>query len=384
MQVSKKLRQFLIVSQVAIATVLVFANISLFEKAYSTITESRGYNIANMTQLSLSASTSQYPSADEIKPVMQDFRTKLSELPQVESVSLNSGVFSGYGLWALITKLDNRKFTPIRKRVDETYFQTIGQELLEGDYFSLADVRDGNQVMIVNDVFAKQLNPNGSVLGMQMSQGGDNAITIIGVVKGIKLPGTSDIPGRVFTPSFMSTTTFTINLLEDKNITREQVVSVLSQVSSLYAVFSLERLVDTEDEQLFTEYATAVTTAALTVITLFLAGVGLYGILSYGTQMRRFELGTRMAIGAKKRHLVALVVKDNSSVILLGVLVSIVILVGLYFTYYSIVANYLNIDLIFMFLLTLMAIAGLSLFACYWPLRTYINQPAVHSLRGSD
>ena len=58
---------------------------------------------------------------------------------------------------------------------------------------------------------------------------------------------------------------------------------------------------------LFCKYATAITTAILAIITLFLAGVGLYGILSYSTQMRRFELGTRMAIGAKRASIVTVV-----------------------------------------------------------------------------
>lgn len=383
-QVSKKTRQFLIVSQVAIATVLVFANISLFKEAYGTITETKAYKVAGMADLSLSVSAREFPPAEEVRPVMDEFRQKLSELPQIESVSVSGGILSGYGIWALTSVEDNKHHTPTVKRIDEMYFELSGMQFLEGDNFSTADIRDTNRVLIVNDVFAKQLKEEGSVIGMQISTGNPEPFTVVGVVKGVKIAGDTEIFPRVYAPIPPESSRFTVSLVPGQNLTKEQVVSVLSQVSSLYSVFNLERLEDVERENLFTQYATATTTAVLALLTFFLAGVGLYGILSYGTQMRRFELGTRMAIGAKRRHLVALIINDNSRVIIAGVIVSIFLLVGIYLLYIDVLADYLSLNLAVMFLLTLMAIAGLSLFACYWPLRTYINQPAVHSLRGSD
>jgi ABC-type antimicrobial peptide transport system permease subunit len=122
----------------------------------------------------------------------------------------------------------------------------------------------------------------------------------------------------------------------------------------------------------------------LTFITLFLAGIGLYGILSYSTQMRRFEIGTRLAIGAKRKDVVKLIVKDNASMILLGMLTSVVVLLGLYLGFNENLNVYLSGNLAIAFVLTVAPITLLSLFACYWPLRKYINQPVVHSLRGSD
>jgi len=383
-QVSKKTRQFLIVSQVAIATVLVFANISLFKEAYNTITEPKGYTIDNMAQLTLSVSAPSFPPAEEVIPVMQELRKKLTQLPQVESVSIAGSPLNGYGIWALTSVADNSNYTPNSKGIDDMYFDMLGMKLLEGDNFTSADIQDRNMVMIVNDVFAKQLNPNGSALGMQINPGGDRSFTIIGVVKGIKLPGAEEIPARVYTPTSPASSVFTINLVDGQKITREQAVATIAEVSGLYALHGLDYLTDIERQQLFTQYATAVTTAVLATLTLFLAGVGLYGILSYSTQMRRYELGTRMAIGAKRKHLVGLIIKDNSTIIFAGVLVSLVILAGLYVGYGELVAGYLTAGLIGMFALTVAAIGGLSLFACYWPLRQFINQPAVHSLRGSD
>jgi ABC-type antimicrobial peptide transport system permease subunit len=100
--------------------------------------------------------------------------------------------------------------------------------------------------------------------------------------------------------------------------------------------------------------------------------------------MRRFELGTRMAIGAKRKDLVGLIVKDNLWVIVLGIASSIVVMLGIYIGYTEALLAYMSVDLLPIFLTTILSIALLSLFACYWPLRQYINYPAIHSLRGSD
>jgi predicted permease len=384
-QVSKRFRQALIVSQVAIATVLVFANITLFKEAVDTITQPSGYSVDNMQQMSLSVSVPEFPPQEEVAAVMIELKKKLLELPEVENVSQSGSVLNGFGLWALTAVASGENFTPESTGASHNYFTMIGQELLEGDYFSEVDIKDGNRVMVVNDVFAKRLNPNGSALGLQISSGaGDDPFTIIGVVKGVKMPAQSDVPMRVYTPSRLSTTQMTLKLRDGQSVSREQVVTVISEVSSLYALFSLDTLESQKKRRLFTHYTTATTTSALAIITLFLASVGLYGILSYGTQMRRFELGTRMAIGAKRKDLVSLIVKDNIWVIVLGVALSIAVMLGIYIGYSETLSAYMSVDLLPIFMSTILSIALLSLFACYWPLRQFINHPAIHSLRGSD
>jgi ABC-type antimicrobial peptide transport system permease subunit len=189
---------------------------------------------------------------------------------------------------------------------------------------------------------------------------------------------------RVYTPASLATRQMTLKLRDGQKLSREQVVTAINNVSSLYALFSVDTLASEKMKRLFTQYTTAITTAVLAIITLFLASVGLYGILSYGTQMRRFELGTRMAVGAKRKDLVGLIVKDNVWVILLGFASSLVVVLGIYIAYKEVLSAYMSVDLLPMFMTSILSIALLSLFACYWPLRQYINHPAIHSLRGSD
>ena len=100
-----------------------------------------------------------------------------------------------------------------------------------------------------------------------------------------------------------------IKFKQGYSVSRHQLGKLLAEVDSRYSVFSFNATSDLLTQSLFTEITTAVTTAALALITFFLAGIGLYGILSYSTQMRGLELGTRMAVGAKRRDLILMMIK---------------------------------------------------------------------------
>ena len=283
------------------------------------------------------------------------------------------------------------------KWVDEQYFQLIDQPLLAGDYFTVEDIREGftgpegkvdNMVLIVNDVLAKYLIDEGSsvddALGKKVLMGSDELFTVIGIVKGMKMPGAKTIPVRAYVPSSVHSINMVVKLRENQTLSREQVVKAVSEVTSLFALFSMKDVAEIHQQLLFSERATAITTGTLALLTILLAALGLYGILSYSTQMRRFEIGTRLALGAKRRDIVKLIVFDNLIAIVLGIIISIVILIGLMIGFNEQLQKIINVSLLPLFLLTLLLISSIAFNACYLPLRAYINKPALYSLRGSE
>jgi predicted permease len=378
-QVSKKVRQGLVLCQIAIVSVLVFINIVLFNEAITTINRPSGFETKQISFLVISLPAVSETERSGLVANVSDVRNKLVALPQVESVSQSMAPMPFFTL-ALSRLGGEERYSMRAKDVDHTYFELIKQPLLAGNYFSEADIKDKNKVMIINDVFAKQLAPDGNALGLKF----DNGATVVGVVKGILIPGQTSIEPRFYFPASPARNMFLVKTKVDQVITREQVVEVLLQVSSEIKLFSLSTLDSRRVDRLFAQYTTAVTSGSLAIITFLLAGLGLYGILSYSTQMRRFEIGTRLAIGAKRKDVVLLIVKDNTSMILLGMLTSVLVLLTLYLGFSDSLKGYLSENMLLAFVLTVVPITLLSLFACYWPLRKYINQPVVHSLRGSD
>ncbi len=394
LQVSKKTRQVLIASQVALATILIFANFSLLKGAVKTINAPIGFSTTNLSTLILNFSSSDFPSHKEAVQIMAEVMEKLEALPQVESIDQGSSPLDGYYVSALKNLANNERYTPYFKRVGHRYFSMIEQEIVQGDNFTITERREEANVIIVNQAFAKQLKADGDVLGLQISTGSAEPLKIIGVVKNIAIPGDSstEVDGyalgsgvpRVYGLNGLSGTSFLIKFKPEQSVSREQLGKLLVEIDTRYSVFSFSSADDVLTQSLFTEITTAITTTTLALITFFLAGIGLYGILSYSTQMRRLELGTRMAVGAKRYDLILMIIKDNIKPIIAGVLFSLVILLSLSLSFNVELSSYMSMELAPMFVATILLIFILSLLACYLPLRNIINFPAISSLRGNE
>ena len=392
LQVSKKTRQVLIASQVALATVLVFANFSLLKDAVKTINAPIGFATDNISTLVLNFSSPDAPTLEESAPVMAEIMEKLAALPQVESIAQGGAPLNGFGLTALTDVPSNERYTPYLKGIDHRYFTMIEQPILQGDNFTAVDRRDGTDVLIVNQTFAKQLKADGDVLGRQIDVGGPEPSIIIGIVKDIAIPGdiavgrdsVEDGVPRIYMPNGLGGQTFMLKLKEGQSVSRQQLGKLLAEVDARYSVFSFNAASDILTQSLFAEITTAVTTAVLASLVFLLAGIGLYGILSYGTQLRRFELGARMAIGATRQHLISLIIKDNTKSVLIGFIGSVILFALAYIGLSEYIQPFLNWQVLPMMLASLAMIIMVTLFACYWPLRQYINQPAIFTLRGSD
>ncbi len=389
LQISKSMRSFLIVSQVTVATVLIFININLLKNSLEVIYDPSVIQVEKLSSVALTQSDASELSPAEISAITADILKNIAELPQISIASRNSSPLTdGEGTWSLKEVLSNQTVLTIGKSVDSHYFSLMGQRLLFGDNFIKSHFIDRAPVLIINQQMARQLVADkqgnlSAALGKQLSFGGPKAFTVIGIVNDFKLPGKIDIPSRVYMPN-LSRYNLLIKLKDNQLLAREQLVSVIKSSNKSLSLFSFSTLERQKTQRLFSQYTVAITTAVLTVLTFMLSAIGLYGILSYSMQMRRFELGTRMAIGAKRGDLITLVIKDNAKAVSLGGVLSVGILSILTIGFSEQVSRYLTLQLLPVFIVTLAMISLLVLFACYFPLRQYINRPVIHALKGIE
>ncbi|MBA6234479.1 MULTISPECIES: ABC transporter permease [unclassified Colwellia] len=390
-QVSKKVRQALIISQVAVTTLLVFANLSLFNQSTSIINTPMKYNVEQVYTLDLSRSSLLKWNSDEVLSLLKEIENALLQLPEVSEVSQSNSPMNSNT--ANFTLLGQETIFSAELQDESGYnsFHLLEQPLLAGDWFSEEDIIMGRKVFVVNDVFAKQLAANGNAVGMKISMENEidrenNAVmrTIVGVVAGVNLPNKAVAPAQAYWPIWKGSDNFLIKVKPQQNLSREQVVNTVKLVTHKFTLSSLERLSDVQANMLFTQYTTAITSGVLAIFTFLLAAIGLYGILSYSTQIRRFEIATRLAIGAKKHDIVKLIFFDNIKALFFGILVSGLLLVTLYLNFSELLINYLSMASIPPLILTLALISLTAFFACYFPLRQYINKPVIDSLKNSE
>jgi len=134
-------------------------------------------------------------------------------------------------------------------------------------------------------------------------------------------------------------------------------------------------------QAMFYQYRlTAWLAAGLSLFALILACTGIYGVISYSTQMRRYELGVRMAIGAKRKRIINLVLKDALKPVILGLCASLLFAVLIYQVAINQIEHLGQPDVI-QIILSLLLLLGFSFIACFIPVTSMVKQDPVKALR---
>ncbi|NQZ89946.1 MAG: ABC transporter permease [Colwellia sp.] len=383
-QISKRVRQGLVVSQVAIATILLFLNGNIFKQAMGELYQDVGFNTEQIFSLRTAYSGADRPERKFFRETMATIVDELALQPEVDLISHSNSPLGRFGQWPINDEVRQERYTAFIKSVDQKYFQLIEQKTISGRVFTQADIKDRTNFWIVNEALANYLAPNGDAVGINVTTSPEDTYKIVGVVGNIKQPNQEGTPFRVYMPGSNSGSRLLIKFKDNQTIPVTRLTELLQKSSQSMVVYDYQSLSSVQNQAHFSQRTAAISTAILALITLGLAVIGIYGILSYSSQTRRFEIGTRMAIGAKGKDIVLMVMKDNVAALFSGVLVSLLLLLSLYLMFTQKFNYYLDIKSVWLFIGTSLLISMLSMVACYLPLRQYIDKPVIHSLKGSE
>jgi len=263
---------------------------------------------------------------------------RLRSLPGVESVSFaTSRPGSGWsrnnsGLTIDGHKPNGAEPSEARYRqnaVGSNYFRTMGVKILQGRDFSDADTAASQQVVIVNETFAKKyLGTTNAVGHSMMNSKGLNPRMIIGVVKDHKYTGITEPP----TP--MRWTMFTQGGLENQLEVEMRVkgdpMAMLPTVRKFMQQIDpdtplLEPMAQSEvfERSISQQIMFARLAGCFGVLAVVLIATGLYGTLSYRVSKRSAEIGVRMALGAQRWQIVWMVLRGSLVLTAIGVAVGI-------------------------------------------------------------
>jgi predicted permease len=385
LQISRFTRDVLIVSQIALATLLLVGSFSVLQKAYSVIIHPLGFNASNVISFRLDARAGliSEDAVQERNLKIAAIKKRLLLLPQVESMSPSFGTPIGMSMSMDFNDSQNKNIGLIPVNfVSENYFSLLQIPMIQGRMFTAAEVRDNSPVLVVSRSAAKLLAKNGNVLGMKLLNGGTTLKEVIGVVEDIYDPtkNKSDQGLDAFIPYSPWNMHFLIRIKENTELTKTSLLKQLHKVDSNLRVPVFNSLTNRHQSALQHNKLNASVAAGLTLLALLLAGVGMYGVLSYSSQMRRYELGVRMALGARTQEIIRLVIKDNMLPISIGITLSLILTVVIYLLGKNSISD-LNELPILPLLITLPILVATALFASYMPIRKMLLQDPVKALR---
>ena len=214
-------------------------------------------------------------------------------------------------------------------QISTGYFRTMGMAMDHGREFSEADDQNAPYVAIVNRTMAEQFWPKQDAIGRTFKLRSDPAhtLTVVGVAKDSRSVGMRN-PMKPFfyvpwTQNFSSFETLQVRTVGNSDAMIPQIEKEIGKMAPDLPVFdvqSMSRALDGLNGFLIFKLGAWVA-AALGLLGLALALVGVYGVVSYSASQRRHEIGVRMALGAQPAQILRMVLRQGAAITVVGLFV---------------------------------------------------------------
>jgi putative ABC transport system permease protein len=328
-----RIRGTLVVSELAIAVVLLVGSGLLIQSLWRLRQVSPGFDSQNLLTFVVGIPEVKYPTEKQAQ-FYQDLLARIETLPAVTSASSVVPLPLSGDLYRISFETEGR---PVPKgeqpsadffAVEEDYFKTLGVSMLKGRDFNVHDGAKDLPVVIVNQTFAQKYFPNEDPIGKRIRPGISTTVTepvmreIVGVVSDVRNRNlSSELRPGYFMPMSQIPFNQMAVIVRTKNDPHSLITAVQNEVHSMdpeVPVFNVK----TMDEHIAATVAAPRFNTTLLVIfaavALVLTIVGLYGVMSYSVAQRTNEIGIRMALGARVTDVLGLVFKQGLTLVLIG------------------------------------------------------------------
>jgi predicted permease len=293
-----------------------------------------GFDPSRLLNVTLDPSLNNYTEL-QTTVFYRSLETKVRALPGIQSVSLAASVPMGSTLGRQLVYIEGRP-VPAGQRapgalfndVDSPYFDTLRIPVLRGRAFTDADSETSPLVAIVNETMARHFWPGEEPIGKRFSLTSDDGpfVEIVGVARDGKYRILAEDPQPYFYVPLTQHFTAQRTLQIRSSMPPESLAPIVQHaIQELDADDPIEEI-QTMKESLggtlgyFIFRLGASLAAAMGMLGLLLAVVGVYGVVAYAATQRTQELGVRMALGASSRQILALLLKQGVKLVAAGLL----------------------------------------------------------------
>ena len=349
---TRLVRQGLVVAQIGFAFSLLFGAGLLLASFRQLLDVNPGFRTKGIVTASISAPDTKYKDPVQQDALMTRALESIREMPGVLSAGATTTIPLGgnYNNSVILAEGHTMQpgesvISPNRLAVSPGYLETMGIALLRGRDFQDSDNQNSPRVVIVDQNLAERFWPNRDPLGQRMYEPGEHAqltsdehtvwYRVVGVVRSVRLQdlsGSGNLTGTYYLPFAQRTSnsfTLAINTAADSAATIPGIRAQLAAVDPDLALFDVRTMAQREELSLSSRRTSMLLALAFGVLALFLAAIGIYGVLAYLVAQRRREIGIRVALGSTHSGIVRLVIREGFVLVGVGLAMGMVAAVSL-------------------------------------------------------
>ena len=329
-----RLRGVLVMIEVAMALVLLISAGLLIKSVMRLRNVNPGFKAENRLTMNVVLPSLKYPKAPQWIAFYNQLGERLNALPGVESASFTSVLpFSdNFDGRALVVEDHPRpageEFDVDLYIVTPAYPQTMAIPLLQGRALTEQDSETTPLVALINETMAGEMWPGQDPIGKRIKFPGSEKNpqpwrTVIGIVAGVKQYALDRKgPMQIYLPEAQFPTRFMTLVVHTSSDPQSLIAAVRNQIHEMdkdQAVYNIATMEQLLADSISLRRFSTILLMSFAGVALMLAGIGIYGVISYSVTQRTHEIGVRMALGASRRDIIHLVVRQGMAMTLAGV-----------------------------------------------------------------
>jgi putative ABC transport system permease protein len=344
---SRSARQLLVAAQIGFAFALLVGAGLLLASFRLLLQVNPGFNPNGVVTASVGLPRARYSKSEDLRGFMNRALPAVRAIPGVSLAGATDAIPLGGNHNDSVILAEGYQMrpgesliSPLNMSVTPGYFETLGIGMIRGRSFDERDTENAPRVVIVDERLAQHFWPDRDPIGRRMYMPGNAKdllkidehtvwLSVVGVARTLRyenLDGSGAPVGAYYFPNSQDPAgsfTFALKTVGDESSVVRALRAEISRLDPGLAIFDVHSMSERMDISLSSRRTSMILANAFGGVALFLASLGIYGVLAYLVAQRTREIGIRVALGSTRGGILKLILREGFALVAIGLVLGV-------------------------------------------------------------